>query len=111
MLRRELEKTQINTKTKTTKLLIVGAGGHTRSCIDVIHASSRFTIQGLIGLGNQVGQTVLGYPVIGTDDDFAFYRSDCEFAFIGIGQIKTASVRQNIFSNLIFCLSLFSELL
>ena len=100
LLRRELEKTQINTKTKKTNLLIVGAGGHTRSCIDVIHASSRFTIQGLIGLGDQVGQMVLGYPVIGTDDDFALFRSDCEFAFIGIGQIKTASVRQNIFSNL-----------
>jgi sugar O-acyltransferase (sialic acid O-acetyltransferase NeuD family) len=81
-------------------LLIVGAGGHTRSCIDVIHASNRFTIQGLIGLGDQVGQTVLGYQVIGSDNDFASFRSDCEFAFIGIGQIKTASVRQNIFSNL-----------
>jgi sugar O-acyltransferase (sialic acid O-acetyltransferase NeuD family) len=81
-------------------LLIVGAGGHTRSCIDVIHASNRFTIQGLIGLGDQVGQTVLGYKVIGSDNDLALFRSDCEFAFIGIGQIKTASVRQNIFSNL-----------
>ena len=81
-------------------LLIVGAGGHTRSCIDVIHASNRFTIQGLIGLDDQVGQTVLGYEVIGSDKDLALFRSDCEFAFIGIGQIKTASVRQNIFSNL-----------
>jgi sugar O-acyltransferase (sialic acid O-acetyltransferase NeuD family) len=81
-------------------LLIVGAGGHARSCIDVIHANSRFTIQGLIGLDDQVGQMVLGYPVIGTDNDFSLFRSDCEFAFIGIGQIKTASIRQNIFTNL-----------
>ena len=81
-------------------LLIVGAGGHTRSCIDVIHASSRFKIQGLIGSCDQVGQTVLGYQVIGSDNDLALFRSDCEFAFIGIGQIKTASVRLNIFSNL-----------
>ena len=95
-----MEKTQINTKTKKTKLLIVGAGGHARSCIDVIHASNRFTIQGLIGLGNQMGQTVLGYPVIGTDNDLELYRSNCEYAFIGIGQIKTASVRQNLYGNL-----------
>jgi len=81
-------------------LLIVGAGGHTRSCIDVIHASNRFTIKGLIGLGNQVGQTVLGYQVIGCDNDLALFRSDCEYAFIGIGQIKTASMRLNIFSKL-----------
>ena len=86
--------------TKKMNLLIVGAGGHTRSCIDVIHASSRFKIQGLIGSCDQVGQTVLGYQVIGSDNDLALFRSDCEFAFIGIGQIKTASVRLNIFSNL-----------
>jgi len=95
-----LEKTQINTKTKKTNLLIVGAGGHSKACIDVIHANNQFTIQGLIGLDYQVGQMVLGYSVIGSDNDFALFRSDCEFAFIGIGQIKTASVRQNIFTDL-----------
>ena len=81
-------------------MLIVGAGGHSRSCIDIIHASNKFTIHGLIGFDDQVGQTILGYQVIGSDNDLALFRSDCEFAFIAIGQIKTASVRQNIFSNL-----------
>lgn len=81
-------------------MLIIGAGGHAKSCIDIIHASPKFMIKGLIGSADQIGQKILGYPVIGTDEDCLSYRSDCDHAFIGVGQIKTARIRQNLYSNL-----------
>ncbi len=34
------------------KIILIGAGGHAESCIDVIEQEDRFEIAGLIGLEN-----------------------------------------------------------
>lgn len=88
------------TDLKKSNLLIVGAGGHAKSCIDVIHASNQFIIKGLIGLDSQVGETVMGYPILGTDDDLNFYSQECECAVVGVGQIKTPRLRLDLFQKL-----------
>ena len=48
-------------------ILLIGAGGHARACIDVIEQEGRFNIAGLVGLPHEVGSRVLGYPVLGSD--------------------------------------------
>ena len=67
-------------------LLLVGAGGHARSLIDLIETQGEWHIHGLIGLPEQVGSTVLSYPVLGTDDDLPTLRSTCPAALLGVGQ-------------------------
>ena len=57
-------------------LLLIGCGGHARSLIDLIETQGEWHIHGLIGLPEQVGSTVLSYPVIGTDDDLATCEED-----------------------------------
>jgi sugar O-acyltransferase (sialic acid O-acetyltransferase NeuD family) len=74
-------------------ILLVGAGGHARACIDVIEHEGRFTVGGLIGLSAEVGTRILGYPVLGTDDDLAALRQDHFAALITVGQIKTPDPR------------------
>ena len=49
--------------------LLIGCGGHARSLIDVVESSSRWHVLGLVGLPEQVGEEVLGYPVLGCDED------------------------------------------
>jgi len=53
---------------KKDMILLLGAGGHARSCIDVIESEDRFIIVGLVGLPAEVGSVVLGYSVLGSDE-------------------------------------------
>ena len=77
-------------------LLLIGCGGHARALIDIIKASDNWTLSGLIGKESEVGSTVLGYPVIGTDSDLPSLRKDIEYAFVGIGQLPSPDVRQTL---------------
>jgi sugar O-acyltransferase (sialic acid O-acetyltransferase NeuD family) len=79
-------------------ILIVGAGGHARACIDVIEQEERFAIKGLVGLAKEVGVRILDYPVLGTDEDLPALLSDCTNALITVGQIKTPEPRVRLFS-------------
>ena len=79
-------------------ILLIGAGGHARSCIDVIEREGRFVVAGLIGLPHEVGCRVLGYPVLGTDATLPDMLSRYPTAFISIGQIETPEPRLRIFS-------------
>ena len=78
-------------------ILLVGAGGHARACIDVIEQEARFSIKGLVGLPYEVGSSILGYPVLGADEDLPALISDCVNVLVAIGQIKTPEPRLRVF--------------
>jgi sugar O-acyltransferase (sialic acid O-acetyltransferase NeuD family) len=77
-------------------ILLVGAGGHARACIDVIEQEGRYTVVGLVGLQQEVGSLVLGYPVLGTDDDLPNFLSRLSCALITVGQIKSPELRMKL---------------
>ena len=78
-------------------ILLLGAGGHARACIDVLELEGRFRIGGLVGLAPEVGSSVLGYPVLGTDADLARLLEEHHHALITVGQIKTPEPRIRLF--------------
>jgi len=78
------------------KIVLIGAGGHARSCIDVIESSGDFIIAGFID-NNSNYDDILGYPIIGDDDDLPKIRQSYENAFITLGQIKDFQKRMNLF--------------
>jgi sugar O-acyltransferase (sialic acid O-acetyltransferase NeuD family) len=78
-------------------ILLVGAGGHARACIDVIEQEGSFVVQGLVGLPHEVGSQILGYPVLGVDEDLPTLLADCANALIAVGQIKTPEPRIHLF--------------
>jgi sugar O-acyltransferase (sialic acid O-acetyltransferase NeuD family) len=82
------------------KIIVIGAGGHAQSCIDVIESQGKFKIAGVIGTENEVGTEISGYPVIGTDEDLPFLASKIMNAIIGIGQIESSYTRKNLFLRL-----------
>ena len=51
------------------EIILIGLGGHARSCIDVIEDSGAFKIAGLVEKEQSSKNENLGYKVIGTDDD------------------------------------------
>ncbi len=79
------------------KVLLLGAGGHAKSCIDVIEQLGKFEIAGLVGLPEEVGQSVLGYRVLGTDADLPELLDRYPFGVVSIGQIKTPEPRIRLF--------------
>lgn len=74
-------------------ILLVGAGGHARACIDVIEQEDLFDIAGLVGQPNEVGLDVLGYRVLGTDADLRELMRRYGYGIVAVGQIKSADTR------------------
>ena len=81
------------------KIILLGAGGHCTSCIDVIEQEFRFEIAGIIDINNEK-KSLLNYPLLGNDGDLDALRSHYEFAFITIGQIKTSANRIKLYKKL-----------
>jgi sugar O-acyltransferase (sialic acid O-acetyltransferase NeuD family) len=78
-------------------VLLVGAGGHARACIDVIEQDGQYAVAGLIGLAQEVGASLLGYPVLGTDSDLPALRGQYGYAMVTAGQILSPALRINLF--------------
>jgi sugar O-acyltransferase (sialic acid O-acetyltransferase NeuD family) len=77
-------------------ILLIGAGGHARSCIDVIEQEGSYTVGGLIGLPQEVGSQVLGYKVLGVDSDLPVLSSHFTHVLITLGQIKSPDARMGL---------------
>ena len=82
------------------KLILIGGGGHCKSCIDVIESENKFKIMGILDTKEKIGQKVLGYEIIGTDDDIEKYQKEDFYFLITLGQIKSADIRFKLFNKI-----------
>ncbi|WP_300704980.1 acetyltransferase [Bacteroides sp.] len=79
-------------------LILVGGGGHCKSVIDAAE-SADFTIKGVLDIPENVGKFILGYQIIGTDDDIPKFVDDCDF-IVTVGFIKDTSLRICLHENI-----------
>lgn len=80
------------------KILIIGAGGHAKSCIDVIEKTKKFKIFGIIASKKEIGKSIFGHSVIGSShSDILKIKKKVSHAFIAIGQIKSSKVRKKYY--------------
>lgn len=92
----------IDQKMKQTRknIVLIGGGGHCKSCIEVLESKNLYNIIGILDLPSEMGKKVFNYEVIGNDDDYQkFHNQGCAFV-ITAGQIKSADLRKRIFENL-----------
>lgn len=75
-------------------LILVGGGGHCKSVIEAAE-SVGMAIRGILDLPTEVGKEILGYPIIGTDDDIPQYVEDCDF-IVTLGFIKNPALRNKL---------------
>ena len=87
-------------KKEKPNIILVGGGGHCASVIDVIEQQGKYTIKGIIDTKEHVGKQVLGYKIIGTDDDLEKLYLTCPNAIISVGQIKSSALRVRLFQKL-----------
>ena len=72
-------------------LILVGGGGHCKSVIDVAE-SAGWTILGILDVRKNVGKKILGYTVVGVDEQIADFVHKAYF-LVTVGQIKDAELR------------------
>jgi sugar O-acyltransferase (sialic acid O-acetyltransferase NeuD family) len=78
------------------KLILIGGGGHCKSCIDVIEQENKFSIAGVVDVNTSI-RDLLGYRLLGNDGDLAKLRLSYDYALITIGQITTPATRVQLF--------------
>ena len=81
-------------------LLLIGGGGHCRSCVDVIEQLADWQIAGIVESEAGVQVDCLGYSVVGTDADMPELLSKTPHCLITVGQVKNATVRYRLFQQL-----------
>src|SRR5215471_8582326 len=86
----------------TKELILVGAGGHGKACVEVIESAAGFVVKGFIDSMTTGKQVVSGYPLLGSDnliDEVA--RKENIYFLVTVGQIKTAANRVRIFDHIV----------
>ncbi|MBW7889869.1 MAG: acetyltransferase [Chitinophagaceae bacterium] len=83
------------------KLILIGGGGHCKSCIEVIESTGKYDIVGILDTPEKVGEMILDYKIIGTDADIIkFIEKGITNYFVTVGQIKTATLKKKLFENI-----------
>jgi len=86
---------------KKTPLLLIGGGGHCKSVIDVIESGSQFEVAGIVQPDSEGAASVLGYPILGGDDQLPYLLRRTPWALVTVGHLKEVSLRKRLFGMLI----------
>lgn len=84
-------------------LILIGAGGHARACIDVIDQQGQYHIVGMVGLPEELHSQHLGYEVIAIDDALAQLAQSITYALITTGQIQSGKLRKRLYQQATQC--------
>jgi sugar O-acyltransferase (sialic acid O-acetyltransferase NeuD family) len=76
-------------------IILIGAGGHCKSCVDVIEKEKKYKIVGLID--NKKKGFFLKYKILGKDKELKNFRALAKYALVTVGQIKDFSIRLKLF--------------
>jgi sugar O-acyltransferase (sialic acid O-acetyltransferase NeuD family) len=82
---------------KKSEIILIGGGGHCKSCIDVIEAENEYKIKGIIDLPNELGKQTLGYKVIGNDEDLTKLAKQGFNFLITLGHMGNVTRRKELF--------------
>ena len=79
------------------EIILLGAGGHCKSCIEVILGISQYSILGIIDKNGSSTKHILGHNVMGTDKDLESLINRCSSVLVTVGQIKSPEIRISLF--------------
>lgn len=81
-------------------IILVGGGGHCKSCIDVIELQGLYNIEGILDLPERVGQEVMGYTIMGTDQELSMLAQKGFLFLITAGQIRNYQLRISLYEQI-----------
>ena len=80
------------------KIIIIGSGGHAKSCIELIENTKNFKLEAIADIENNLGKQILDFKVTKTIKQILNYKTKKNI-LIGIGQIQSPNLRIKAFSN------------
>lgn len=82
-------------------IILIGGGGHCKSVIDVIELEGKYNILGILDNNLPIGHSIVGYTIIGKDEDILkFSKRENTYFIITVGQIKSVDARVLIYETL-----------
>ena len=78
-------------------VILLGNGGHCKSCIDVIENSDEFQIKGIITNDKQFSESFMNYKILGNDEIISSCFNSDDYGLVAVGQIKSSSKRVLLF--------------
>jgi len=66
-------------------IIIIGASGHAKVIIDIVEKEGKYDILGLLANSHSAGDKVLGYDILGRDDELSAFAAGCEGVIVAIG--------------------------
>lgn len=78
-------------------LILLGGGGHCRSCIDVILTTKEFCIAGIVLRDDDHRKTFMNHPVLGSDKNLNELLSATSRVLVAVGQIKDDKDRRRLY--------------
>lgn len=78
-------------------IILIGGGGHCKSCIDVIEQEGKYRIVGILDMPELVGSKIFDYEIIGSDNDLSKLLKTVSCYLITIGQILTSAKRIKLY--------------
>ena len=78
------------------KILILGIGGHSRSCIDVIENTNKFKIEGYVAKNKDTKSNDSNLKLLGYDKDLPNLFKSIKYAHIAVGQMKDLELRKKV---------------
>lgn len=81
-------------------IILLGAGGHCKSVIDVIESEGKFNIFGILDKTENIGKELFGYKIIGVDSDINDLIKIVKNYHITVGHIKSNIVRVNLYNTI-----------
>jgi sugar O-acyltransferase (sialic acid O-acetyltransferase NeuD family) len=82
------------------ELILIGGGGHCKSCVDVIEEDGKFRIRGIVDVPEKLGETILGYEIIASDQELGKLVKEYSNFLITIGQIGRPEKRTSLYNQL-----------
>jgi sugar O-acyltransferase (sialic acid O-acetyltransferase NeuD family) len=77
------------------KIILIGGGGHCKSCIDVIESEKKYKIKGIFEKKSQK-KFLLNYKVF-SESYLNKKKNKNNYAFVTVGQIKNYKIRVELF--------------
>lgn len=83
------------------KIILIGAGGHAESCVDLLNEQSIFKLSQIIGKKEELKIKILGKFLVNFyDQDLSKLSKKYKYAIIGVGQIRNYKTRYKLFNKL-----------
>ena len=79
-------------------IVLLGAGGHCRSCIEIIEKVEKYQIKGILDKNKKSKGDFMGYKILGSDEELKDIILENDFALVCVGQIKSPKVRIKLFN-------------